>query len=223
MKRVLITFCAAAFLFAACNNDEKKEEKTASAVDSSGGKMADDNATKEQKWIPIDSAMEAKAMMEASQLGDAHKMLAKGTGTWSAEMTMWRGSNGPEMKAMGTQVTTTILDGHFQQSKFTGNMMGRPFEGISTVGFDNTTKQYVSTWIENMGTGIMSMTGTWDNATNTLNLTGKEKNPANGIECTLRETYKIIDDNNHLMTMYGPDPQTGKEYKMMEIKYTRKK
>jgi hypothetical protein len=30
-------------------------------------------------------------------------------------------------------------------------------------------------------------------------------------------------DNNEFMEMYGPDPKTGKEYKMMEIKYSRKK
>ena len=102
-------------------------------------------------------------------------------------------------------------------------MMGMPFEGITTTAYDNIAKQYVSTWIENMGTSIMVMTGSRDAATNSLNLSGKQKNPANGLECTIRQVYKMNDDNNHVLEMYGPDPQTGKEYKMMEIKYTRKK
>jgi len=101
--------------------------------------------------------------------------------------------------------------------------MGMPFEGISTMAYDKANKEYVSTWIENMSTGIMVMKGTMDAATNTINLTGKQKNPVNGIECTMRETYKVVDDNNHILEMYGPDPKTGKEFKMMEIKYTRKK
>jgi len=164
-----------------------------------------------------------KAMMEAGKLGEPHKMLAKGNGTWAADMTYWNGMDAPASKMAGTQVTTSILGGHYQQSKFSGDFMGMPFEGISTVTYDNTTKQYVSTWIENMSTSIMVMKGNWDDASKSINFTGTQKNPANGLECSMREVYKIVDDNNHVMEMYGPDAKTGKEYKMMEIKYTRKK
>jgi Protein of unknown function (DUF1579) len=224
MKHKFLAICAAAFLFASCNN-EKTEGET-SSKDSSGTKMEkmDDNVKKEPAWIPIDSAMEMKAMMEAGALGEPHKMLAKSNGTWTANMTYWKGmDDAAGSKMTGTQVTTSILSGHFQQSKFSGDFMGMPWEGISTIGYDNTTKEYVSTWMENMSTNIMSMSGTWDNATNSLNMTGKQKNPANGLECNMRETFKIIDDNNHVMELYGPDPKTGKEFKMVEIKYTKKK
>ena len=189
----------------------------------SSGATSTEAKSKEPAWIPVDSAMAMNAMMEAGKLGEAHKMLAKSNGTWAADMNYWEGMGAPAKKMSGTQVTTSILDGHYQQSKFSANWDGMPFQGISTIAYDNTTKQYVSTWMENMSTGIMIMTGTWDNATNSLSLTGKQKNPANGLECSMRETYKIVDDNNHLMEMYGPDPKTGAEYKMMEIKYTRKK
>jgi hypothetical protein len=47
--------------------------------------------------------------------------------------------------------------------------------------------------------------------------------PATGRECDFKEVYKIIDDNNQVMEMYGPDPKTGQQYKSMEIKLTRKK
>jgi hypothetical protein len=47
--------------------------------------------------------------------------------------------------------------------------------------------------------------------------------PGNGKECDMREVYKIVDDNNRIMEMYGPDMKTGKEYKNMEIKFTRAK
>jgi Protein of unknown function (DUF1579) len=224
MKQKFLAICAAAFLFASCNNEKTEGETT--PKDSSGMKMEkmDDNSKKEQAWIPIDSAMEQKAMMEAGALGEPHKMLAKSNGVWTAEMTYYMGiGDTAGGKMTGTQVTTSILGGHFQQSKFTGSFMGMPYEGISTVGYDNTSKEYVSTWMENMNTSIMTMRGTWDNASNSLNLTGKQKNYANGIECTMRETYKFVDDNNHVLEMYGPDNKTGKEYKMMTIKYTRKK
>jgi hypothetical protein len=34
-----------------------------------------------------------------------------------------------------------------------------PFEGISTLGYDNAKKTFFSTWIDNMGTGMMVMEG----------------------------------------------------------------
>lgn len=222
MKRIALTFCAATLLLFACNNNKTTSEtKTDATSDKASAESAD--KPKEKEWIPIDSAAAMKAMMEIGTPGEEHKMLAKANGTWTADMTYWDGVDRPANKMSGTQVTTSILDGHYQQSKFSGNFMGMPFEGISTMAYDKANKEYVSTWIENMSTGIMVMKGTMDATTNTINLTGKQKNPVNDIECTMRETYKVVDDNNHILEMYGPDPKTGKEFKMMEIKYTRKK
>jgi len=223
MKRLLLTFCSAAFLLAACNNDKTAEKTASESTTEPATAKTDDNAKKEQAWIPYDNAAADKAMGEAGTLGEQHKMLAKSNGTWAADMSYWRNQGDSAMKMSGTQVTTSILDGHYQQSTYSGDMGGMPFKGISTLGYDNISKDYVSTWVDNMGTGITTMRGTWDNATNSMNMTGKEKNAVNGIECTMREVYKIVDDYTHVMEMYGPDPKTGKEYKMMEIKYTRKK
>jgi hypothetical protein len=223
MKQKLLLICATVFLFASCSNEKTEGEST--TKDSSGAKMEkmDDNAKKEQAWIPIDSAAAMQAMGAAGALGEEHKMLAKSNGTWTADMTYWDGIDRPANNMTGTQVTKSILDGHFQQSTFSGSFMGMPFNGVSTVGYDNTTKEFVSLWMENMNTSIMVMKGNWDASTKTINLTGKQKNPVNGLECTMRQVYKIVDDNNELMEMYGPDPKTGKEFKMIEIKYTRKK
>jgi hypothetical protein len=219
MKRITITICAAALLLVACNNEKKADETKTDATSD----KASEEKPKEAAWIPVDSAASMQAMMAAGALGEEHKMLAKSNGTWTADMTYWDGIDRPAMQMKGTQVTTSILDGHFQQSKFSGEFMGAPFNGVSTVGYDNSTKEFVSLWMENMNTGIMVMKGGWDAATKTINLTGKQKNPVNGLECTMRQVYKMVDDNNEFMEMYGPDPKTGKEFKMMEIKYTRKK
>ena len=96
-----------------------------------------------------------------------------------------------------------------------------PFEGISTTGYDNAKKVFVTTWIDNMGTGVMELEGPWDSTTNTTTLKGKECDPTSGKDMEVRETLKMIDDKHQYMEMYmtGPD---GKEYKSMEIKYTKK-
>ena len=222
MKQLILTACAAVLLLTACNNDKSAEEKTASesTPDSTSSKM---DTKKEEPWIPIDSAMMEKAWKESMALGEPHKMLAKSTGTWTGSVTMWMANGAPPMKSTSTTVNTMIFGGLYQQSKHTGDMMGAPFQGMSIMGYDNTKKEYFSTWIDNMGSGILVSTGNWDDATKTLTLSGKMKNPANGQDCTMKEVFKMVDDNNQILEMYGPDPQTGKEYKTMEIKYTRKK
>ncbi|HVF81781.1 MAG TPA: DUF1579 family protein, partial [Flavisolibacter sp.] len=96
------------------------------------------------------------------------------------------------------------------------------FKGTSTTGYDNAKKVFFSNWMDNMSTGIMNMEGTWDEAAKAINFKGKMICPANGKECEMREVYKIIDDNTQVMEMYGPDMKTGKEYKSMEIKFTKK-
>ena len=219
MKQKLFAFVAAALIFASCSDDKKTEATT----ESNTASVKEEEKPKEKEWIPIDSAAAMNAMMAAGALGEEHKMLAKSNGTWAVDMTYWDGIDRPASKMTGTQVTKSILDGHFQQSTFSGDFMGMPFNGVSTVGYDNTTKEFVSTWIENMNTSMMIMRGGWDASTKTMTLTGKQKNPVNGLECNLRQVYKIVDDNTETMEMYGPDPKTGKEFKMMEMKLTRKK
>ena len=94
---------------------------------------------------------------------------------------------------------------------------------MSTTAYDNAKKVFISTWIDNMGTGIMKMEGPWDEASKTMTLSGKMMDPSTGRECNMRETFKIVDDNTQIMEMYGPDPKTGKEFKTMTIKLTKKK
>ena len=215
MKRITIAFCAAAFLFA-CNSEDKKVEEPKIASATSETKVIDE-------WVPVDSAAAEKAWMEYMTPGEAHKMLAKADGEWDGEMTMWMAPDAPPMtsKIKGTNKMT--MGGRYQVSSFKGNFMGMPFEGVSTTAFDNAKKTYINTWIDNMGTGLMTMEGTWNDASKAISFKGKMICPANGKECDVRETYQIIDNDTHLMTMYGPDMKTGKEYKNMEIKFNRRK
>ena len=216
MKRLLIACCAAFFLFA-CNS-----EQTASKTDEANLVSNTSNPTVEtDEWVPVDSATAMKTMMEAGTPGQQHAMLAKGDGKWTAEMTMWMSPDAPPMTNKSNVVNTMVYGGRYQQTTFKGDFMGMPFEGSSTTGYDNAKKAFFTTWMDNMSTGLMNMEGTWDEASKSMNFKGKMICPANGKECEMREVYKIVDDNTHVMEMYGPDMKTGKPYKSMEIKFTR--
>lgn len=101
-------------------------------------------------------------------------------------------------------------------------MMGQAFEGISTVGYDNASKEIVSSWLDNMGTNIMQMRGKYDGISKTMDMKGECTDPMTGKIKTVRETYTLVDDNTRKMEMYDTDPN-GKEFKSMEIVMTRKK
>lgn len=217
MKKLILAFTAATF-FLACNNVEKSSTDTNAAKTET---TTADAAPKSDGWVPVDSATAMQKMMEAGTPGEQHKLLAKADGKWTAETTMWMSPGAPPVTAKSVATNKMILGGRYQETTFKGDFMGMPYEGTSTTGYDNIKKVFFTTWMDNMSTMIMNMEGNWDDATKTINFKGKMICPGNGKECEMREVYKMVDNNHHLMEMYGPDMQTGKEYKSMEIKFTR--
>ena len=208
---------ALALTLAACNSENKPADNApvVASVNSETtapvtARTRPDSATQAQNW---------QAYMTP---GAEQKMLKEANGTWEAEVTMWTTPGGPEQRATMTTENKMLLGDRYQQSVSRGQMMGMSFEGISTLGFDNHKKKYVSTWIDNMGTGITVAEGSWDATTRTINFTGRMMDPALAEEMEVRETYTIIDKDHHLMQMYGKG-EDGKECKTMQIHYRRKK
>jgi|SRR6218665_215477 len=220
MKRVILILCSA-LAIVACNNASKTEE---SATPKDTMATIPPPANTEAAAPVLDSATMMKNWMEYATPGEVHKMLASWNGNWDGEVTIWETPDAPPQKSTTKSVNKMIFGGRYQVSNHSGNMMGMPFEGQSTVGYDNGKKQFVSSWIDNMGTGIMYLSGPWDAASKSITLTGKMVDPSagNGHEVTMKEVLKVIDDNTQIMEMYGPD-KNGKEFKVMEIKSVRKK
>jgi hypothetical protein len=223
MKRILFACLATAMIAVACNNESKKTE---AGTDSNATNVEKDKPAdnKDQSYTPPDSATMLKNWEAYSTPSDVHKMMATWSGTWNGETTMWQAPNTPPMVSKSTAVNKMVLGGRYQESVHTGDMMGMPFEGHSTIAYDNARKEFISTWIDNVGTGLMVLKGNWDEGSKSMTLSGTCVDPSagNGREMKVREVFKIIDDNTQQMEMYGPGPD-GKEFKMMEIKYTRKK
>ena len=164
---------------------------------------------------------EMKKWMDYMTPSDVHKMMAKWDGNWNEEIQMWMDPNAPAQNMNASCVNKMVLGGRYQESLHTGDFNGMPFEGKSVTGWDNARKIFVSTWVDNFGTGIMYMEGTWNEATKTMELKGKMTDPMTGQQTDIREVMKMVDDNTQIMEQYGV--KDGKEYKTMEIKLTRVK
>ena len=221
MKHVTLTICAAAMLLFSCNNDG---EKTTEAKKDSTATVAETVPAKENTAPapPPDSAAMMKAWEVFATPGDQHKWMAKMNGTWEAEVSQWMDPAAPPTKVKATTVQSSTMGGRYVIGKFTSSMMGMPMEGLSTMGYDNGKKLFTSTWIDNMGTGIVHMTGTYDERTKTLSLKGQQTDPMTGKDCDIREEMTVIDDNTYSMAMFGPGLD-GKEMKFMEGTFKRKK
>lgn len=163
---------------------------------------------------------EMKAWQAYMTPGPVHQMLAKSDGNWTTETTMWMAPGAEPMKSKGTCTNSMTFGGRYQQSVFHGDFMGMPFEGQSTLAYDNAKKSFVSTWIDNMGTGIMVIEGKWDEATKSITFRGRATDPTTGKDMPVREVFTWKDANHQTMVMYMPDDK-GKEYKTMEILFTR--
>ena len=160
-----------------------------------------------------------KAWMEYMTPGKMHKMIAESNGEWKEEITLWMTPGAPPTTTSGSCENKMIMGDRYQESTHKSEMNGMPFEGTGILGYDNAKKVFVSSWIDNMGTGIMHMEGKWDEKTNTVHFTGKTVDPMSGKDLAVREEFKMISNNSQTMEMYMTE--NGKEFKTMEIKFTR--
>jgi hypothetical protein len=169
--------------------------------------------------------MDMQAMMDLYQKlgtpGAPHKLLASMAGSWIAKVKSWMEPDKPPMESAGASERKMLFDGRFLQEKFTGEMMGSPFNGIGFTGYDNNTKKYVSTWMDSMSTGILFFEGTADAGGKTITQKSRYNDPVKG-PAEWRSVTRIVDDNTEIFEMYN-SVKGGKEEKMMEITYTRKK
>jgi len=163
---------------------------------------------------------EEKAWMDFMTPGEEHNMMARDNGKWEEEITFYMAPGAPPTTAKATCTNEMILGNRYQRSVHTGEMMGMPFEGISTMGYDKGRKVFVNTWIDNMGTGVMYSEGKYDPAKKMIELKGTHTDPSTGKSVPFRETMRWIDSNTQEMEMFmqGPD---GKEFKSMVIKFKR--
>ncbi|NOX59764.1 MAG: DUF1579 domain-containing protein [Planctomycetes bacterium] len=160
-------------------------------------------------------------MMKMGMPGPQHAKLKEMVGTWNTETKLWMGPEGEPTVAKGVSVFTMILGDRYLQEDFTSDFMGMEFKGRGMTGFDNAKQKCVSTWCDNMGTHMMMFEGTYDEATKTTTLKGEtQMTPTK--KAQMRIVEKRIDKDTCLMQMYITEAGA-KEFKNMEIKYTRDK
>jgi hypothetical protein len=177
-------------------------------------------AAQDMPEMTAEQQAEMEAYMKAGTPGPQHAAMAETAGTYDVALKSWMEPGGPPMESSGTATRKMSLDGRVMIEEFEGSVMGMPFSGLGTHGYDNVTGRYWSTWLDSMSTGIMVSEGTCDED-QSCTFKGSWNDPVKKKPVESRMTTHWTSPTTQVFEMYGPGPD-GKEMKMMELTYTKK-
>jgi hypothetical protein len=172
---------------------------------------------------PLSQEEMNKRWMAYATPSDGHKHLEFFVGTWKGDVKMWMEPNGKPMETVQTAEGKLIMGGRYLEAHIKGKYQDMPFEGRQLVGYDNMKKEFLTHWIDNMGTGFYPSSGSLDKTGKTRSESGVWVCPITGSDLNVRIITRILDKDKFSMEMYTSGGIVGdKEFKNMEAVYTRK-
>lgn len=165
------------------------------------------------------------AMMEAWQKsmtpGAGHRRLEPLVGTFETTSKIWMQPGAPPSEGSGVSKHKWVLGGRYIEQSYRGKTMGMPFQGVGYTGYDNVQKKYVGSWMDSMGTGIMTSVGTGKPSAKKMEFESTVADPVTGKNTKFRTIVRVKDNDRHSFEMWGKGPG-GKEFRTMLIDYKRK-
>jgi hypothetical protein len=143
-------------------------------------------------------------------------------GTWQFRTRLWLAPGALPTESTGKAEIKTILGGQYVLDRTEGTFNKLPFRGMGITGYDNLKKEYVSTWIDNVGTGLMSAEGVYDDTTKSLQFAAQAPDVTRGTYKPVRWVERMVDADTWVTEIYDRTPQ-GKEFKHRESTYRRVK
>lgn len=161
-----------------------------------------------------------EAMEAAGKPGPGQENVAQLAGEWDCLVKFQTVPGQPWMESHATASSKMIYDGRYLQEEVTGEFSGMPFHGMGILGFNNLSKQYQGTWIDNMSTQIETLVGTYDSSKKTFTMNADLDDPMTGKRTHNKQVTVINSADKHTSEFFEVSDD-GKEKKVMEITYTR--
>jgi hypothetical protein len=166
-----------------------------------------------------------KRWQDACTPGEQHKKLAQFLGTWNTTTKFMMSEPGapPQPPTPGTAEIKWLVEGRWLRHESKGTMMGQPYTGYGTMGYDNFKQHYVQSWVDNHTTTLLTGEGAWDMTGKTLILYGFLDEPMTGEnDKTVKYVYRLTGPDRFIFELH--DMAIGESNtKVMEMEYTRKK
>ena len=191
--------------------------------DAAAGAAAPAAAQEQPQLPPGWTAEDMQAYAQAATPGKMHQHLAKDIGQWRGKSSMWMAPGGSEPITSDCTINVTwLMDGRYTKGEMAGEMPGMgPYNGIGIMGFDNVANQFVATWVDNHSTGIMNGTGEISPDGRTITWNYNYHCPITKKPTVMRQIETWTGANTKTLEMFGTDPKSGKEFKMMKIELTK--
>ena len=147
-----------------------------------------------------------------------HELLASTCGTWNVDCTYFMDPSQPPMKTKAVE-TVEPVGAYWTVSHFKSDMMGAPFAGRATMGYDTRRKTWVGTWIDSMSTHLFVMEGTLDDD-GTLEMRCEGPCMVTGNPTTFRGVHKNVGGDSQSFDFFTTMPD-GNEVQMFHYEYTK--
>ncbi len=178
------------------------------------------NGSRPSQVLEPNNDVAMAAMTDYMKPGRFHELLTKTTGEWKEVIEMWSSPDAEPMRYEAVCTVTMLYGGLYQETVHRGNFNGMEFNGRGLVGYDNALEKYVSTWMDNMGSGIMYSEGTYNSELQSITFMGEMVDPVLKQKVKVREIVVPKNDNEQVFEMYVTPPG-GREYKSMQIVMSR--
>jgi hypothetical protein len=175
--------------------------------------------------LPADPAVsredveeEAEESLEALTVpGEPHELLDGTVGEWTLTIRVWSVPGAEPVESTGSATGRWILGDRFVETRFEGEVMGRPFEALKIEGFENVSEEYVSTWRDNLGTYTMIFRGRCGTTCEIRTMTAEFRDPITTKKLKIKGVTTLTDEEGgytYESFVIAPD---GQEFKNMEL------
>jgi hypothetical protein len=158
--------------------------------------------------------------MAVSRPGPEHRRLDPLVGSWNVDL-RWRGTGEAETRTSGTSENRWILGGRFVLCEATAGDGPSRVDATTIYGFDNGEKRFFALGLHNLATSYLEPSGSFDPATQSLLLSGKQRDEATGSVFVYRELLKMDGPDRHVLSVYFDVPGRS-PVKLLEAVYTRR-
>ena len=175
---------------------------------------ADEATTSEEEAVPED-------LVKLTIPGKPHELLEGTVGEWVLTIRIWRSLDTEPLETMGTATGAWILGDRFVETRYQGEVMERPFEGLKIEGYDKAAGHYVSTWRDNMNTQTLVFQGQCGDDGTTREMTANFLDPVSKTLLIVKGVTTLTSDDSYLYESFVVTPD-GSEFKNMELEATRR-
>lgn len=164
----------------------------------------------------------AGALAEPAKRLKGDAWLAQLVGAWDIQFKVFMDPDQPPSVSAGTD-TVRALGGNWIIAQTETTMMGTPYEGVMSLGYDAEQARFHGTWIDSFGGHMWIYEGTLNDAGDTLTL--RTEGPSlevPGETAQYKEIIQVTGDDSRTFNSYY-ESGDGSWVKIVTIEYSRKK